>query len=707
MPTFLGKAKPKLTTKRRKHTNSKLGCLNCKTKKVRCDETLPICRNCSRGKNSTCSYLKLSKPEIDRIKLTHSLRDSQNRLLNLDYRLPTSSNGKNKEKAIGAIENSLEFKFELTNLPLRMPLIRLPPIQFNYLTINDFANEFTVIKSDDDNTTLRDDDAIPVIKNKGLSKAFHIKSKFKLIEHKIPKFYSQKDQNIHTDAVFDGPDWKPDMKYTFMDILSIFEDSSYDIKSVLAAESFALIGQALIVMRLKNKCRLLNEPTSIKKEINRIENNCYDKYRVLSVKTEKEIKSFVGSNISENRKNGADTVTFLSRAVKFIGFINIILKISADSYFKISNIREILISYYFKNIAINFDTLLPSIKYMNENLGYKILCIGIPSYKPSFFFEVISNLKSLSNIYSQDLVGYEDVAMKNSFVDLSFAYKNLLQFLDELSTQAFSERNDNLVTTYSPKLIFKFLQNWYSILPAESITYVPAINSNYPDESKFLNDIKTTLYLYYHAIGASLDSLFPACTYLYDTNFNSTNGTFYYDRTISTDRINCRFHKSLNTAGVLQRHNYYSMRLWAFFKRRYNFYVNLLKCENIFNEKVQSNRFGSRTKSLEVPIESFNTTLIRPEHYPKMVEKSSYQLVRSTEALLGNMYTRNIEKLSFFDETSILQYDHASMLLLRDYRPDEGEIIKHKPKIGYDVLKTFYEDKFILLEATRKNVLNI
>lgn len=52
---------------RKKHTNSHLGCLNCKKKKVKCDEGLPSCLNCSRAKKN-CSYLNCEKRIVGTIK---------------------------------------------------------------------------------------------------------------------------------------------------------------------------------------------------------------------------------------------------------------------------------------------------------------------------------------------------------------------------------------------------------------------------------------------------------------------------------------------------------------------------------------------------------------------------------------------------------------------------------------------------------------
>ncbi|KAH7239511.1 hypothetical protein BKA59DRAFT_484627 [Fusarium tricinctum] len=40
---------------RRAHRKSRLGCQHCKKRKIKCDETWPVCRNCIRN-NATCIY---------------------------------------------------------------------------------------------------------------------------------------------------------------------------------------------------------------------------------------------------------------------------------------------------------------------------------------------------------------------------------------------------------------------------------------------------------------------------------------------------------------------------------------------------------------------------------------------------------------------------------------------------------------------------
>lgn len=48
---------------RKVHRNSKVGCSTCKKRRIRCDETLPQCKNCVRYK-AECGYLNIPKAEL-------------------------------------------------------------------------------------------------------------------------------------------------------------------------------------------------------------------------------------------------------------------------------------------------------------------------------------------------------------------------------------------------------------------------------------------------------------------------------------------------------------------------------------------------------------------------------------------------------------------------------------------------------------------
>ncbi|KAG0673120.1 hypothetical protein C6P42_002963, partial [Pichia californica] len=51
---------------KRKHKKSKNGCSVCKSRRIKCDQTIPACINCTH-KDITCPYLSMTPYQISRI----------------------------------------------------------------------------------------------------------------------------------------------------------------------------------------------------------------------------------------------------------------------------------------------------------------------------------------------------------------------------------------------------------------------------------------------------------------------------------------------------------------------------------------------------------------------------------------------------------------------------------------------------------------
>ena len=94
-----------------------------------------------------------------------------------------------------------------------------------------------------------------------------------------------------------------------------------------------------------------------------------------------------------------------------------------------------------------------------------------------------------------------------------------------------------------------------------------SIDANNPLESEFLNDLSTTLYMYYYAVAAALDAVFPGCKYLYGVSFMLPTNKFYRNMkimTISKDNYYLERLYPFKVDILLQRHVFYASRLFAF-----------------------------------------------------------------------------------------------------------------------------------------------
>lgn len=700
---------PRASTRRR-HTNSKLGCLNCKRKKIRCNESLPICGNCAKGKKETCSYLSLDQQEIDRIRLTHSLRDSQNKLLNLNYRLPTSSNkDSHKFKKVSPVTSAtaLEFKFELMKLPLRIPTFAYPPLQFNNLSMNNFSNEFRVINDFD---TSDDSGSSPqsIVENRMLLGGFVQPTSFTKLDFKSKVVWGSSPYKNKLRAplqldinIFTGMESVADHLRSF--IMSINSNSPH---TDVLFNTFVCLGRTIILTYFQHIKQYDSHYQWLQNYIPSFELRCLESHALALAKLRRAISHF--HSIEATKENAEEIeyyTTMLGYCYSYLTAVTFMFKFESDRYFNSSRGAFTVFQIYFK--FTNDHNLEPSplFKFLLKNIRINILSVNIPSYNPHFFYELNDNFKLLGFIFQNQNIKFEDPELSKSYDRVCYRYKTLLTYLEEeILPHMILKRNEKFVSTYPPEVIFGGLKKWLSNFPSETITFRPICNSEYPEECAFINDLSTTLYLYYYSIASALDSVFPASKYLFGISFQVPVNCHFFDRNITTIQKENTYHQKLfdrRIDNLLQRHIYFSLRLFSFFRRRHNFYQDHLTWSNPFTEQLRDDRFASRSvkDSFETPIKSFNTTLIRPEHYPtKRSELENSTFTRTDDTMVQKMYTRNIETLDFFNEGSILHFDYETLLLLQDYRPI-SENSESSVQIDGKILREYFEDKTIILSS--------
>lgn len=812
----MSKAAKLPTNTRRRHTNSKLGCLNCKRKKIRCDETLPLCNNCSRGKKEACSYLSLSSSETNRIRLAHLLRNSQNRLLSQNYRLPTSSTNTERKrpenghpspadaasdakKQRTGDENddrpSLEFKFQLADLPLNFPSSVYRPLQYNHLTINDFGNEFRVIVDDDpvsaENSPASDERPTPgedrqregrgdsargengraettraettraeiaraeIARNgaepaakssrnhtakeppsahkNGISlpslpmgAGFRSPTSFRRIRYRK----EARKLGVETGELQTVPlnfchhvlQGKFNVMNYFHDILLFCRRPAIDMSLLL--DAFLFLGRVGALLRLQRTCEY--QPGKyLDRFMDMFEKRCFEHHTRVLACLEKGVASFLRNTYSEppGKLFNYHTSAFMY-VTYFVMLSTLMLGCSPESYFKLFRFMSVLYSNYTKHYLANHIEKLRVVSFLNYSLRYNMMSVHIPSYNPTFLYEVNSNLKSLSFAYDSRSVDFQQPELNLYFCKLHAQFNNLRRFLDDhLLPVLFSARDESTVTTYPPTVMFSLMQRFVAIFPSDAMTIrseggfqnqVVRLHSH-PEESNYLSDLSITLYIYFYALSAGMESVFPACKYAFSSSYSGPINKFFRNPSIITPKFENRFHTmlfpGLNVGHILQRHNFYTLRVHAFLLTRYRFYQTNVIWKHPFSDALKSNRLKSRAirNLLEVPVRSFNTTLIRPEHYPTQIH-GHYDLLlrdptialictRSDKTMDNQLYTHNIETLDFFSERTELEFVYESGLLSRDYRPMETELSTKAEPLDIRVIEEYYADRIIIMEG--------
>ncbi|KAG7662434.1 uncharacterized protein J8A68_004082 [[Candida] subhashii] len=698
----MSKIKTRNTTRRR-HTNSKLGCQNCKRKKIRCDEQLPQCGNCIRGKRDTCSYLNLSPAEIEKIRLTHSLRDSQNKLLNQNYRLPTSTTKGQTSQNYKLSDTILEIKFELADLPIRIPSIPYPPLQFNNLSVDDFSDEFHVITESECASSTKSTPFQPKKCNK-LPNAIEQVHVF----HPLRNIFCKKinvEPHSGAELTYHGVSGKVSI-FDFLCNCLMRLPARVDENDYILIQAYLCLGEAVLLNTFHQ--RMKYSKSSDNSFVSFLDKNWLERHGHCQRNLRSALADFDKISMSLSPQRMAHLGEIYSFSSYLLSFAILMMKFGAQSYFNSSKGVCACFDVYSRYIIRNNLRPISIVGFLLNNLQTNLVSISLPSYNPQFLFEIESNLRSLEFIFASPLTFGKD-SIDERFRKIEFEYKSLMKFFsDVLLPIIFSSRNENVVCSYPPLVIYEVFRQWHTIIPSEAMAYKPKWDSDYPKESSFLNDLSTTLYMYYYAMAAALDAVFPACKYLYSMSFMFPTNKFFINRSVMTINKQNSYMQRLYKYRIdetVQRHIYYASRVFAFFRRRFVFYHNNIIWSNPYNESLVQNRFQSRViaTDLEVPIKSFNTTLIRPEHYPTKNDSNpnnvnNLEFIREDDTMTKKLYARNIETLSFFDESSILQYDFETMLLLRDYRPLDVFPRKRRALEVEDITQ-YYEDRFFILST--------
>lgn len=723
---------------RRRHTNSKLGCLNCKRKKIRCDENLPECDNCCRGKKETCLYLSLSSLELNRIRITHSLRNSQNKLLNQNYRLPTSSNAsqtpespKTLSKA-KLLDNVLEFRFELSKLPLKIPSMNsYPPIQFNNLTIGDFSSDFKIINDhedsrsenspqhsmDEDPTSPASESSVERPTPKPLAYGFNRITTFK----KLP--YAELSKKRVRPKAFHKP--FPGFsarvirgKHTLLDFFQNFFCKSRAPVGVMV-DAFVCLGHVVVLNQMKMRRKY--DPDAYSTDfIDKMERGVLERHLLVVGRFERAAANFHGvvKAAHATEKLVHDLLVSLLFSLCFIAFTNLLLDFSAETYVKQSKCLAKIFESHADYIKSNELKPLGIFSYLLDNVQYIMMNINIPLYEPQFLPEFVGNLETLQPVYKLDAVPFQTETHNYYYKRLVLEYYNLLRYLRvELLPVIHKNRDDAFVSTYPPSVLLHLLKKWYQIFPTGAMSFrVQAIPDCKSIEGLFLKDLTVCLYSYYTTLSTVLESLFPAAKYLFSISFTTTDIRLHDKPDLITTEKNNYYHETLSVeSGVkcnefLQRHNYSTARISAFFRNRHLFYQNdvIWKCpyRSLYLSKHRTQ--ARRMKNvLEIPVRSFNTTVIRPEHYPTQIHGHYDILVRDPhvfsiftredESMDHKLYTRNVETLDFFNPSTQLQYDFGTKLLLRDYRPEQKRVKFQDFEVTLEDLKMYYVDRAAIL----------
>ncbi|SGZ51465.1 CIC11C00000000374 [Sungouiella intermedia] len=598
----------KTTATRRKHTNLKLGCLNCKRKKIRCDENLPQCENCLRAKKEICSYLTMNQADINRIKLTHSLRNSQNKLLSRDYRLPISTNHYFGNSSDGKIEspvttaNTLEFQFEFCDFDMPFPKVPYLAFQFHNTFLDAYRQGYD---SDDDMTpsVVSTEDAAP----RGLPHCRPLNSTFERLDYAalILKVAPQTQaiSLMHFWEKFDG----------IGSFANVFIDSNI------------LVGRAVISNAMRQKLEVVPDSDDYNLMV-----QCETKARQECPIVTNSLLRLIRTHVANFESNtSARELQYQYTLVSFASWNCTVALVFLNSpRALVAQIISDRCGIFIKFMRRVSSTEVSSSVLVKEFAVFAhsgLLYIHIPLYEPAFLFEMRNNLRTLESIMDErTIMMIDDKKSMDQLRRIRVYYYNLTSFLDNyVLNYVYATRNELYVTTYPPNMLFTTLQRWWTICPTELVA--DGITYEFPG---FLDDIRSTIFLYFEALSIALDSVLPAAKYLFTLGFQwvsrkvvdakrfRPNLELYRTDYVLPDR---------ELANFLWRHNIYAMRLWTFFDKRLKLYRENTTFRCPFPDTMPSSQFGPRNikNALELPIRNFNTLSIKQHNFAKKFTRTT------------------------------------------------------------------------------------
>uniref|UniRef100_A0A060T6P9 ARAD1B17182p n=1 Tax=Blastobotrys adeninivorans TaxID=409370 RepID=A0A060T6P9_BLAAD len=215
-----------------------------------------------------------------------------------------------------------------------------------------------------------------------------------------------------------------------------------------------------------------------------------------------------------------------------------------------------------------------------------VKALSVPPYDSEFFYEVASKIRSIEGYIRS--AGVQD--LNEHYDDLIKFVERVLEFLQN-NRRSFHASWSG-ASYYSPKQMFLFLKDWFKIMP-------PMASSTLLPETPFCEQA-VVLFAYFHCVTKSLDALFPEVRYIFQFGFIGPTDLAAVESFVSLFET-----KMPNTVYLLS----YPLKVLMFFKERLF----------IISRIMQNCGMNETPPIKEVFVKSFVNTPLTSEHYPSAV----------------------------------------------------------------------------------------
>ncbi|KAH3682323.1 hypothetical protein WICPIJ_006695 [Wickerhamomyces pijperi] len=691
---------------RRKHQNSKLGCVQCKERKMKCNEELPECRNCRvRQVRIPCSFLSFSEEE----KIEFVKKKEQQAWMKMYFD-----------------RTSRTKKLETTSSASTAPVQNMGSSGGNS---PDSGSYGTVSEPSTPRTT----DAVSSI-SASSSPSPTDKSKMSSIDSSMlmnseapcsDQTETQTQTKVFTVKKIrhqKQPPCLPSQSLRFLDEISM--------SNRMRLMFTKLITDTFDNLLLCFHCHLSMTVFWLHIQLKRgkpqsgISDLELDQLAQLGhVHLDLDLSSLrlkVHQLIEAQKNNDYRKAMFLYSQIAMPTYFLQTSDILRENSFKV---------YYFEGaLSIigeflkNTQDASPLAKFIVGSSYHVQKCLYIPPYNHEVLYEIIDVLRDLQDqAMSQDHQQDNTEALRDLQTLLDFLINDVLLLLNDEEEKL----DPGYILTFSARALYSIVFKFYHFIPPKCF----ALDS-------MLDPLQKTLYCCYFAIARVLDNIFPAVRYI--SQYRFIGPTMFYPFSLQTLRSNMSEESEL-----LKIMNYF-LRLLTYFDRRVDYFITRMDVLRPFPEDLPERRFLSRTVAVdEEMIQEFNKTAIEPRHYPRALnyEAISCSSSSSTSASISSknktdplsmdfqtMFSRDLSfgnmdftKLSIepalncmvgsTDKIDLLKINHnekESGLLSFDYDPLKFEWKVESDsadKVGHSMSLTAYiEDRELLIRAFVKEM---
>ncbi|GMM33247.1 hypothetical protein DASC09_005720 [Saccharomycopsis crataegensis] len=654
---------PKKPQTRRKHSNSKYGCLQCKKRRIKCDQSFPQCKHCMsyRARELRCSYMDLTEEQKQVIL-------EANKKMGDDAKNPGNDSMGSKPSPIRTTSKttSLLSKFEKTSGEKH--------IRHHSPATSSSSSPTSTFPIYPTPTSINDPMPLPGASNiltkfrvTGIRKAWDDERLIQAVISFVSKNLKMPIVNAAYTRYFELI-WNIWGNTTIGDASGKSLVNYYTLISW--ASKYLSTGVYLSVRR--------NSMSQLGKNLNRItkplENIALTSNGVsLSLLTDAINKNdyrllidLMTSNIFVSNSNyGKDN--YIERMTHLNGLVAVIYELychKSTIYVPLSNTQEIedltlrnaINELYpqedneeFRNTDGKHDHLLSSpdhlgnlapgysyfnnftaretvlIKFFEWQIYYGVVASFLPPYNHHCLYEFRDNFISFRDLLC-DIEMPLLVAMADNLWDyLQYLIDEIFPILEQNGI------NDHRFFTTSPKIFHSIYMKYLLMTPPE--TFVST------SKSSNLSLVERILYRYYINLGKILDHIFPQVRYLFIFGFITTYTQYSDDQghvleeglqsLLKYGTYDKLFPKSCSNRPVdelfkrkIIYHIHYCSRVFGFFRSR-----NMLLHQGIFfndpfPESIKNDRLRTRKVQVnEIQITSFGKTFIHPRNFPHVVDR--------------------------------------------------------------------------------------